>query len=257
MAVNASLKSKLLAKFEVIKPLVFPFIYLVLTVTLAISLFYSFGKRNYISIYIDGTSMQPTLNQECRTLKEDERNANEKYASYYNVTINNEYGYADKSNIAMNNIDRFNIVVTYYPGDYYDGKLKDSADFKIKRVIALPGETFKIYESVLTIKNDQGTFTWDLTDEETRPYKINRSTTVHQKDHLEYTLGDDEYWVLGDNWNVSHDSQTVGPIKKSYISGVLVAIQGTFTLATGLDKTGRTVNNFIEYKKYSKPVYYI
>ena len=236
MAKNqTSIKDKL-------KALIFPFIYLALTITLAVSVFVTVRKKSYISIYIDGTSMQPTLNANVH---------HESDGSYTNT----EYGYADQSTFAKNNLQRFNIVLTYYPSDYFDDKLLDTADYKIKRVVALPGETFSIRESVLTVINDEGTFTWDFKDSESIPFSIKRNS--HQKDHALTTLGENEYWVLGDNWNVSSDSHSVGPIKSEYIAGVLVAIQGTCTINTTYDSDGNKISHFTDYKKYDKPRYYI
>lgn len=236
---------------EKVKPLVFPFIYLALTITLAISVFTAIKKRNYISIYIDGTSMQPTLNENVNHHRDSAIGMD-----YYYET---EYGYADSSKIARDNIERFNVVITYYPSDYIDGKLKDKSDYKIKRVIAMPGETFSIIQSVLNIKDAEGniTFTCDFADKENRPFEISRDDSRHQKDHAEYTLKDNEYWVLGDNWNVSSDSHSVGAIKTEYIAGVLVAVQGTCTLVNGVDKNGKSVSKFIDYHKYSKPRFFI
>ena len=234
---------------EKIKPLIFPFIYLALTITLAVSVYSAVKKRNYISIYIDGSSMQPTLNQ----------NVTHQYKDNMSYFYNTEYGYADPSNVARNNISRFNVVITYYPGDYdVDGKLRDTSDYKIKRVIAMPGETFKIEQSVLTVIDTKGnTNVWDLTDEENRPFDISRNSSRHQKDHAEYTLGEDEYWVLGDNWNVSSDSQSVGAIKFNYIAGVLVVVQGTCTIVNYNDAKGKQVSKFTDYQKYPKPRYFI
>ena len=41
-----------------------------------------------------------------------------------------------------------------------------------------------------------------------------------------YTLKEDEYYVLGDNRSVSLDSSTFGVVKKEYIKGKIVAVNG-------------------------------
>ena len=72
------------------------------------------------------------------------------------------------------------------------------------------------------------------------------------------TLNNDEYWVMGDNRGVnpntnlarSSDCQYfLKPVKKEYIVGVLVAIEGTCTLAN--DNNHRLT---CENKNYTWPI---
>ena len=237
--------------FKRLKPLVFPTIYFVLVITLSISLFSAFKKRNYLSIYIDGPSMQPTLNSQVQ--REDVRDP-QTGLIVKQLLKNTEFGYADTSKIAKDNIKHFDIVVTYYSSDYTNEKLNKNADYKIKRIIALPNETFKVESGVISYKNADGT--WDTPE---MPFVPNGSTKngesytfPHTKDIGETTLKDNQYWVLGDNWLNSSDSKVNGPILKNYIAGVLVAIEGTCTLVTQNGK-----DSFTDYKYYSKPTYYL
>ena len=137
---------------------------------------------------------------------------------------------------AINNVKRFSIVSTYFPDDYSaDGQLMGEPNKKIKRIIALPGETFKIEGSKLYVKKGEDfeyipyTFTIDPS--------VDEPTTV--KDIGEVTLGNDEYWALGDHRSNSRDCGSFykdsgdvhyAAIKKSYLVGVLVAIEGQATL---------------------------
>ena len=242
--------NKIKSFFKKIGPLVFPTIYCGLVIALAITIFYSFGKRSYLSIYIDGPSMQPTLNN--NAVKEEVYDSNTGVLK--RLTKNTEFGYADKSNIAKDNIKHFDIVVTYFSNDYSNGQLHQSADYKIKRIIALPGETFKIENGIISYKDNNGTW---YTPE--MPYTPNGTTYVDDKviyptakDKAETTLEENQYWVLGDNWKNSSDSQVNGPIKKEYIAGVLVAIEGTCTV---VNQNGK--NTFEDYNFYKKPIYYI
>ena len=138
-----------------------------------------------------------------------------------------DFGIIDTHEIALKNIKRFSIVSTYYPdeGDYdlSTNTLRTDAKKKIKRVIALPGETFKIEKSKLYILND-GVF-------ENIPYtfeiKPNIESAYTGKDMQPRTLGDNEYWVLGDNRENSRDSYSINkPVRYEDLYGVLVAIEG-------------------------------
>ena len=246
------MENKGLSFFKRLKPLVFPTIYFVLVITLSISLFSAFKKRNYLSIYIDGPSMQPTLNNNVQ--REDVRDPNTGLI-VKQLLKNTEFGYADTSKIAKENIKHFDIVVTYYASDYNaDKELNKNADYKIKRIIALPNETFKIEQGIISYKNADGT--WDTPQIPFTPNGSHKTddtiTYPHSKDIGETTLKDDEYWVLGDNWLNSSDSKVNGPVLTSYIAGVLVAIEGTCTLVTFNGK-----DSFKDYQYYKKPVYYL
>ena len=45
---------------------------------------------------------------------------------------------------------------------------------------------------------------------------------------MDITLGDDEYYVMGDNRSVSYDSRFFGPIKKKDIVGKVVLTYGKY-----------------------------
>lgn len=95
----------------------------------------------------------------------------------------------------LGHIDRFDIVVV---------KLEDRDDNLIKRVIGMPGETIEIRNSVIYINNEA------IED----VYAFGDTSTVDK-----ITLGSDEYFVLGDNREVSLDSRIFGAVKKSDIKG--------------------------------------
>lgn len=87
-------------------------------------------------------------------------------------------------------------------------------DFKdstaIKRVIAGPGDRFKLQNNQIFV-NDE----W--IDERYIPSK-----TFSGNDIAEITLGEDEYYLMGDNRAVSKDSRQNGPVKKSDIKGKVI-----------------------------------
>ena len=175
-----------------------------------------FHSYYYDLIYVSGSSMYPTLNGD-----DDEKSGSKV-----------DFGIVDAHQSALKNIKRFDIVSTYYPDstdyDLANKTLKPSAKKKIKRVVAMPGETFKIEKGSLYVLND-GTF-----EQIKYTFKTNPSTEsgFKGKDTVApITLGDDEYWVLGDNREASRDCATLNtPIKKENLYGVLVAIEGKGSL---------------------------
>ena len=83
-----------------------------------------------------------------------------------------------------------------YDDDYY---------MVIKRVIALPGETVQRLEGKLTVEG------------------VTVGTYVSVSQNFMYTLGPDEYFILGDNRGVSKDSSFYGPIRGNWIYGKVFA----------------------------------
>ncbi|MBL1138180.1 MAG: signal peptidase I [Chloroflexi bacterium] len=78
----------------------------------------------------------------------------------------------------------------------------------LKRIVALPGETVTMDEGQIFINGV-------ALDE---PYVAELCQTYSCQDR-QWVLGDDEYFVLGDNRNHSRDSHDFGPIKRSQIIG--------------------------------------
>jgi signal peptidase I len=101
--------------------------------------------------------------------------------------------------------EREDVIIFRYP--------LDQSQFFIKRIIGLPGETVKVEDGKVFIKNKSiasGEFVLDESS-----YLENISTAGN----VEMSLGDDEYFVLGDNRDASSDSRKWGAIKKDYIIG--------------------------------------
>ncbi|MCD6429455.1 signal peptidase I [bacterium] len=83
----------------------------------------------------------------------------------------------------------------------------------IKRIIGLPGETVIIRDGKVIIEKDNKSFVLD----ESSYLSPNISTPGETKVHL----GEDEYFVMGDNREKSYDSRSFGPIHKEDIIGRL------------------------------------
>lgn len=74
----------------------------------------------------------------------------------------------------------------------------------IKRVVGIPGDTVKIEDGTVYI-NDQ---------QLVEPYETQKTQGTQT-----VTLGQDEYFVLGDNRGSSSDSRSFGSVKRSVIKG--------------------------------------
>lgn len=95
----------------------------------------------------------------------------------------------------LGKIDRFDIVVL---------KIDEENDNLIKRIIGLPGETVEIKDSHIYINDEllEDTYGYGVT------YNIDK-----------VILEEDEYFILGDNRQVSLDSRVFGKIKRKEIKG--------------------------------------
>ncbi len=94
---------------------------------------------------------------------------------------------------AKNNLKKGEIVV-----------IQKGSNKLIKRLFAMPGEKIKCVSGIIYVNN-----------EEVDDSHANGKTP----DFKEYILGDDEYFVIGDNRNNSFDSRSFGPVKKDQILG--------------------------------------
>ena len=109
----------------------------------------------------------------------------------------------DKISYRFNDPERFDIVV--FPYRY------DKHTYYIKRVIGLPGETVQI--------NEEGDIF--INGEKLEEYYGREVIKNPERAIDPILLGEDEFFVLGDNRNNSRDSrwEDVGNIKKSELTG--------------------------------------
>ncbi len=86
----------------------------------------------------------------------------------------------------------------------------------VKRVIALPGEEISLKDGIYFINGER------LNEFYTVENDL-RKDGVFLKDGGEpLVLGNDEYFLSGDNRDVSFDSRSLGPIKREWIKGKVV-----------------------------------
>ena len=111
----------------------------------------------------------------------------------------------DKISYHFSDPKRFDIVI--FPGPEEEGE-----QYFIKRVIGLPGETVQIIDGKVYINGEE------LTDD---VYGITDYIEEPGIAGEPLTLGEDEYFCLGDNRPVSYDSryEAVGTVHRSEIIG--------------------------------------
>lgn len=157
------------------------------------------------TIVIDGTSMKDTLHE-------------------------GQLGVYIKNN---KKLKRNDIIVFLHEKDDYS-----NANF-IKRIIALPGEHIQIMESGDIKVNNQLISQDYLTD-------FNKANTykVTALSYVDVTLKENEYYVLGDNRDVSYDSRYFGPINKEQIEGKLFFTYGEYDNYDSSTNKGDKINYF-------------
>lgn len=156
----------------------------IISIIIAVAVAFIIRAFFFEIIVVDGNSMYPTLYS-------DEKLAVEKVSRYFGLP------------------ERGDIIIVHYPDEYEDEDTKDAT--YVKRVIALPGETVEVRDSVVYIN---GTAL-------SEPY-IN--TTDPYLDMAAVTVPEDTVFVMGDNRAHSKDSRTVGPIARSEIVGHALSV---------------------------------
>jgi len=111
-----------------------------------------------------------------------------------------QYLIVDEITYRFREPERGEVIIFRYP--------KDPSKFFIKRVVGLPGETILIQKGKVSIKEDEETVVLE------EPYT--QGLTI--KD-MSRNLGDNEYFVLGDNREASSDSRIWGPVPREDVIG--------------------------------------
>lgn len=115
-----------------------------------------------------------------------------------------EYLIIDEFSYRFTKPQRGDIVVFRYP--------LDQSQYFIKRIIGFPGETIEIRDNSVYIYNESQTQGIQLEEN-----YIPEAVFTNGSDRV--VLGEDEYYVLGDNRDSSLDSRRFGPIEESDIIG--------------------------------------
>lgn len=102
---------------------------------------------------------------------------------------------------------RGEVVVFHYPLDPHE--------YFIKRVIGLPGEGVEVDGTSVTITNAEYPTGFTLSE----PYLPAGRASLHRRS---FTLGPDQYVVLGDNRPASSDSTSWGALERRFITGYVI-----------------------------------
>ena len=123
--------------------------------------------------------------------------------------LDGEYVLTDKVAYKMRDPERGEVVVFQAPeaANCYKGT---GCDF-IKRILALPGETIEVKNNGIYIDGVKLAEAYIPTNYQTLPGEFTKNRSI--------TLGENEYFVVGDNRPYSSDSRVWGPISKENILG--------------------------------------
>ncbi len=129
--------------------------------------------------------------------------------------IINEFGY---KNTPINVLGK-NLVTIKPRKDLEQGEIIvfrapiDQKQYYIKRVVGLPGDTVEIDNGVVMIYNEQNPEGRVIDENSYLPEGRKTNGTI------KVVVGENEYYVLGDNRAASSDSRTFGPIQKDDVIG--------------------------------------
>ena len=137
-----------------------------------------------------------------------------------NTLADNERLFVTVADVKFGAVERNDVVICHYPN-------RGRTNF-VKRVVAVPGDTVYredgVTHVVYSVKTDIGTEIYDEALDPSRGYILLGTG----EDYDPYLLGEDEYFVVGDNrynshdsrdWNDSDPSNDVGPITKDMLVG--------------------------------------
>jgi len=168
-----------------IKRLLNSFLEIMLLVIIALAIVIPVRTYIFQPFIVNGSSMEPNF-----------------YSGDYLIVDEFTYNFINKP-------ERGDVVVFDYPLN---------TNFKyIKRIIGLPGETVSIEDGKIKITTTEGEEI--ILDENEYLSDESIKEWVYSNNLREETLGDSEYFVLGDNRNGSSDSRKWGTLPSSNING--------------------------------------
>jgi len=163
-------------------------IYIVVILTLVVVIRYFF-----ISPFsVDGQSMEPNLHHE-------------------ELIIVNKIGYQQFLDYKVGEPERGDIIVLIPP--------QNTSKFYVKRIIGLPSEKVEFVNGEVIIKNEEYPQGVRLNEEYLKKQDNHHTNPPGGFRNRSISLGDREYYVLGDNRSHSSDSRSFGAVNRANIVG--------------------------------------
>lgn len=120
---------------------------------------------------------------------------------------NSDYLIVDEITYRFKSPERGEVIVFKYPGDL--------TQKYIKRIIGLPGETVEVKDGKVTVSKGENNILV-LNEDKYLP------SDLFTAGDLKITVGDDQFFVMGDNRPFSYDSRRFGLVPKGDIIGRVV-----------------------------------
>ena len=127
-----------------------------------------------------------------------------KCASMEPSFYDHEYLIIDEISYRFREPQRGDVVVFKYPND--------PSQYFIKRIIGMPGETVEIKDGRVRVYKEEGSIGYYLNESQ---YLSGAETYADRK----FNIGENEYFILGDNRTSSMDSRIFGPVHEKLIVG--------------------------------------
>lgn len=135
--------------------------------------------------------------------------------------------HVEKSNDMLPKICAGDICLYYRIGDEYIGNAavvyEKNGKESTGRVVAVPGDVISVTEAGTVEINGNQIMESEIYYD-TTPYDFENSSNANVVVNYPVTLGENEYFILGDYRTASKDSRVYGPIKTDDIKGEVILV---------------------------------